>query len=263
MPMLGLLLAISLSSCDAMFSTNAFATLTHTAPTAAEISAMSPADLQAYIASAENLKQLTADASLKTAALDNLSRVYGSSAISADQQTAAIVAAKIEIGTVPDALSFAASVQAKIIGGTALSSASPNDISAIVESALPADMKNAIAPGASMPASFAEMIDAFVGANGAYAALGAGVVADGNGYAAGLNPSQAEKDEIAANAVISGLLVAVTPTNPGQTKAEALWAALAGSAGTFAIPSSTLDGLTNGAGPIAALVAASSFGSKL
>jgi hypothetical protein len=260
-PMIVFLVSLFLVSCDSMFSNNLFAKLTHPTPTVAEIASKTPAQMQDYISSAENLNQLADDPALKAAALANLAAVYGSVATTVDQQTAAVVAADISIKTVPDAASLSASVQAAIISGTKISSASPSDLASLIEAALPSDIKGSVVPGAAMPANFADMIDAYLQANAAYAALGAGVGADG-GYAPGVGLSSGDKAEIAVNALISGLVSAVVPANGNQTTAEALWAALTGSTDSFSIPANTFDELTK-TGPVANLVSASSLAPML
>jgi hypothetical protein len=246
-----------------MFSNNVFAKLTHPTPSVAEISAKTPAEMQTYISSAENLNQLAADPELKAAALANLAAVYGTSATTADKQTAAVVAADISIGTVPDAVSFSASILGGLLTSSSLSVGTESDLSSFIKAALPADIASSVSPGAAMPSNFKDMIGAYLAADSAYAALGAGVGADDNKYAADLGLTSSKKAEIAVNAVISGLISAVQPesgdTSPAA-KAEALWAALTGDSSAFTIPSTALDDLTK-AGAIANLVNASSLGS--
>jgi hypothetical protein len=263
--LLVVLVSLSMVSCDAMFSTNVFAKLTHPTPSAAELAAKTPSEMQDYVSSTENMNQLADDPDLKDAALTALG--YGeaqtppASALTPDEQLAAIVAAEIFIQTVPDAAGLSASVLGALAGGSALSSASESDIASFIESVLPAGIQDGVAPGAPMPADFAAMIEAFISANDAYEALGQGLVDGGGGYAAGLDLTSSEKADIAVNAVISGLVAAVVPAS--GTAAEALWLALtdpAGASSYITVPSTAIDDLTSGAGPIASLVGASSIG---
>lgn len=114
-----------------------------------------------------------------------------------------------------------------------------------------------------MPSSFTDMINAFSDSCAAYNALG-GSVGSGHVYAAAVSSSEAA--DIAVNAVISGLIEAVTPASPAPptARAEALWAALSGTvspSSAFKITASTLTTLTTGTGDIANLVNASNLGS--
>jgi hypothetical protein len=254
-PILVLLLSLSLVSCDSMFQTNLFAKLTHPTPSMADISSKTPAEMQTYVSSTENMNQLADDPALKAAALANLESVYSGGATTVDQQTAAIVAAEISIQTVPDAAGLSASAQAALAGGIALSD-SPSDISSLIKAALPKDIKDSVSTGAAMPSTFAAVIDAYLQADAAYTALGTGVGADG-GYAAGLGISSSEKADVAVNALIAGLISAVQPTS--GSRAEALWAALTGGTNTFTVASGTIDEMTTGTGPIANLVNQSSL----
>jgi hypothetical protein len=251
------LLALSMASCDSMFSTNIFAKLTHPALSAADIASMTPAQMEAYASSTENMQQLADNPELKAAALANLEATYGNEATTGDQQTAAIVAADISIQTVPDAAELSSLVQSALISGSSLSITTSSDATSFIESVLPKDIQASVSPGAPMPANFEAMIEAYQAVNGAYQALGAGVGADGD-YAAGLDLSSSEKADIAVNAVIAGLIGAIQPAS-GST-AEALWAALTGNEGVFTISSTAVDDLTK-TGPVANLVNASSLGS--
>jgi hypothetical protein len=214
--------------------------------------------MQTYISSTENLNQLAADPELKAAALANLSAVYGTSATTADQQTAAVVSADISIGTVPDAVSFSASILGGLLTSSSLSISTESDLSTFIKAALPTDIASSVSPGAAMPSNFADMIGAYLAADKAYEALGAGVGTDGS-YASDLSLTSSKKAEIAVNAVIAGLISTVQPES-GKTTAEALWAALTGDSNAFTIPSTALNDLTSG-GAVANLVNASSLSS--
>ena len=123
-------------------------------------------------------------------------------------------------------------------------------------------MKDALASGAAMPAAFEEMIAAFSTANKAYTALGAGVAGTPPAYADGTNLSESQKNEIAVNAVISGLISAVSPVS-GTDAAAALWNSFvdpAAAGSQIKISSSAFTDLTTGTGDIANLLGASSVG---
>jgi len=228
-----LLLALSLTSCDAMFTTNIFAGLTHPTPSVADVKAMSTSDLASYVDSAANIKILADNPDLKTAALDNLETTYKGSGDAATKQLAAATAATISIETVPSAAQFSGSLMGAIAGaatsGTSLSS--ETDLLNVLKSALGSDVASALSSGSGTPpASFTEMIDAFIAANSAYAALGTSIgdtTSGGQGYQ-DASITASEKNEIAVNAVISALLSSVTVASgsTGLTVEEALWDAL-------------------------------------
>jgi hypothetical protein len=255
-----LLFSLFMVSCEAMFTTNIFGKLTHPTPSVADMQSKTPSEMQDYVSSAQNIKQLADDPSLKAAALANMAGVYGGGTTTADQQTAAIVAADISIKTVPDALGLSGSVLSALTSGSTLSSGSATDVASFIKNVLPPDIKGSVAPGAAMPSSFSDMINAYLQANSAYQALGTGVGSDG-GYAPGLNLSSSEKADIAVNAVIAGLIASVAPTGPSPV-ADALWSALIDptNAASFIGTSTTFSALTN-AGPVAKLVAQTSLGS--
>jgi hypothetical protein len=259
--MLVLLFSLLMVSCEAMFTTNIFGKLTHPKPSVADMQSKTPAEMQDYVSSTQNMNQLADDPSLKAAALANMAAVYGTGGTSADQQTAAIVAAQISISTVPDALGLSGSVLSALTGGSALSSGSANDVASFIKDVLPPDIKGSVAPGAAMPSSFNDMIGAYLQANSAYQALGTGVGSDG-GYAPGLNLSSSEKADIAVNAVIADLISTVVPSGTDAQKAQALWSALTDptNAASFINPSPTFSALTS-VGSVANLVDQTSLGS--
>jgi hypothetical protein len=255
-----LLFSLFMVSCEAMFTTNIFGKLTHPKPSAADMQNKTPAEMHDYVASAQNMNQLIEDPSLKAAALANMSAVYGPSAETLDQQTAAVVAAQISIMTVPDAVGLSGSILSALTSGSSLGSGTPSEVASFIKDVLPDDIKGSVAPGAAMPSTFSAMIDAYLHANSAYQALGAGVGTDG-GYAPGLNLSSSEKADIAVNAAIAGLIASVTPTPPGPV-ADALWSALTDptNAASFIGSSMTFSALAS-TGPIANLVDQTSLGS--
>jgi hypothetical protein len=112
-----------------------------------------------------------------------------------------------------------------------------------------------------MPSSFNDVIGAYLQADAAYQALGAGVGSD-SGYAPGLNLSSSEKADIAVNAVIADLISTVVPSGTDAQKAQALWSAITDPANavTFIGPSPTFSILTT-TGPVANLVDQTSLGS--
>jgi hypothetical protein len=116
--------------------------------------------------------------------------------------------------------------------GTSLSS--ETDLLNVLKSALGSDVASALSSGSGTPpASFTEMIDAFIAANSAYAALGISI---GDTTTTGTGPgyqdasiTSSEKNEIAVNAVISALLSSVETASGSSNSTEveqALWDAL-------------------------------------
>lgn len=269
--MLVLLLSFGLVSCDAMFSKNLFSGMTHKKPTATEMAAKTPAQMQTYVDSAANIQQLTDDPALKQAALDALAPYYDPTNPAVDlgspeAQIAAVVAADISIQTVPDAATFSASVLGQIVAtsGSGLKLDTPADITNFVAAILPTDLKDAMTSGAAMPAAFADMIAAFVTANEAYTALGAGIAGTPPAYADGTNLTDSQKNDIAVNAMISGLICAVSPVS-GTDLATALWGSLvdpAASNSQITISPTGFSDLTS-TGSIANLLDASTLGALL
>jgi hypothetical protein len=261
------LLILNLMSCEQMFTTNIFSSIANPKPSASELSSMSASELEEFIASKTNLDYLTNSASLKAAALAALGYGEGqtppSTATTADEQTAAVVAAEISLKTVSDAVDFSSSILAKLSTGTNISTTTTSSVVDFITSVLPDSLQSAAEAGDSMPSSFITLIDAYLDAAAAYEALGAGVSANGGSYASGLELSSSETADIAVNAVISGLVSAVVPASGGDTVAEALWSALTGTTTSFTIATGTIDDLTSGTGSIAALVEASKLGSLL
>lgn len=234
--MLVLLLSLGLVSCDAMFETNLFAKMTHPEQSAADISAKTPDQMQEYTNSAFNLKTLVDNPDLKTAALEKLATYYADPAAmgSSDAQTAAIVAAEIAIKTVPEAAGLSGSILAFVSNkDNKISTDTTTDVTNMVTQVLPKEIADTLAGGGDMPQAFTEMIDAFVLANDAFQALGTGI-GTGATYADGTSVSSVEQQSIAVNAIIAGLLSAVTPAviaDPvaGPTSEEiatGLWIAL-------------------------------------
>lgn len=243
--MLVLLLSVALVSCDAMFTTNAFAKITHPKPSASDIASKTPDQLQTYTASATNLQQLKDDSTLKEEALKNLATYYAPATGTVDAkqpevQTAAIVAADIIIKTNPEAAVLSGSILSYVAqeGSSFKAPDSTSGITSLVENILPASITDSLAPGAAMPATFLDMITAFSDANAAYQTLGAGVAGSGGAtpaYADGTSVSTSEASAIAVNALVSGLISAIQPNdasgvpiaNPTPDQiASALWTAL-------------------------------------
>jgi hypothetical protein len=270
-----LFLSLALVSCEQMYTTNLFGSLTHPKPSVSAMQKKSPDQIKEYISSTANLNQLIDDPDLKAAALTALG--YGSgqtvptTAVTADQQTAAIVAAEIAIKTVPVASGFSAAVLGTLASGSELSTETTADVVSLVESVLPDEIASSLQAGSTTPPdSFIQMINAYADANAAYEALGTGVASNAGSYAEGLSISSSETKDIAVNAVIAGMINAVTPvgiTNPTSADvAVALWSALNNNAAAetyVTVSSTTLDTLTSGTGPIACLVTASGLGSLL
>jgi len=263
-------LALSMTSCDQMFSSNIFAKWTHPTPSASDIAQKTPGQLLDYVSSPVNVGILTDNPDLKAAALDSMSAIYGTVALSADAQSAAIASAAISIQTVASANQLSASILGALAGGKTISEGSTPaetvaNITSLVKTVLPSDIAASLANGdATPPASFVAMIDAYAQANKAYVALGTGIA--GGGYAAGAALGStsaavtAAESGIAVNAVISGIIMAVKPTDTSVSPASALWSALTGvDAGAFSVEPSAISDLTTGTGPIANLVGASSL----
>jgi hypothetical protein len=261
LPSLAILLALSLSSCEQMFSTNLFAKWTHPVPSAADMGQKTPEQLKDYIGSSANLTILIENPDLKQAAIDSLTTAYVADISGASGQTAAIVAADIEIQTVPEAAGLSSSILGALVGGSSVPTIQA-EVAPFVKTVLPPDIAASLG-SPTPPAAFTAMIDAFIGANAAYVALGTEV--QSAGYASGLGLSSAETASIAVNAVISGLVSAIVPAGPclGFSVADALWAAINGTSAAITVSSSAISELTSGSYPIASLVNASSLGSIL
>jgi hypothetical protein len=272
LPLLLLPFLLALTSCDQMFNSNLFAKLTHPTPSVADIAQKSPDQLLQYVtSSAANVQTLADNPDLKAAALQSLSTTYkDASATAVDQQTAALAAAVISIQTVPAAAELTTNLVSAIVNQKNLSTATTADVSALVQSILPSDIAASVgAP--TPPAAFVAMIEAYTQANAAYTALGNGVVS-GGGFAAGVDlgssgaQQSATKNDIAMNAIISGLVAAiVVPPNSSDSTATALWNGLNGDTTAFTVPSASVDALTKSpaTNPIASLVNASDLGAKI
>lgn len=268
-----LVTSVALISCDAMFNTNIFAKATHPTPSAEEIAAKSPQDLQKMTQSATSLKQLEEDSALKQAALDNLADYYGGSAdmTSVNAQVAAVTAADIAVKTDPSAVGLSGSILVYLSSGKDISTQTTTDITELVAQIMPDDISASITNAEpTPPPAFVDMIIAFSEANAAYQALGAGV--GSTGYAAGTDISDSVKSDIAVNAMIAGLIMAITPMDPDtgdqrastpSNVAEALWTALIGTStlySSISIDPATFDNLTSAGSPVSNLLDASSLG---
>lgn len=255
-----LALSLGLASCDAMFSNNLFSKMTHPTPTVDELSQKTTTELASFVESDANLQTLAGDQALKTAALENLQTTFTTSGDSAEVQLAAQTYAKIEIDTVPSAVKFTGSLLGSLAGGSAPSS--PEAAISLIKGALSSDVLSSLSSGASTPpAGFTDMIDAFLGANAAYEALGTSVK-DSGGYVSGA--SESEKNEIAVNAVVSALVSSVSGATD-EAKEQALWDALRdpANASTYVGSSMDIDALTGTGAPLKALIDASGLGSLM
>jgi len=260
-----LLLALSLASCDSMFTTNIFAGITHPAQTTASIKAMSTTDLANYVASNANLQTLANDSSLKAAALDNLAATYASTSIAstADKQLAAETSATISIKTVPSATQFSGSLLGAITGAATNNTdlSTESNVLAVIKTALGTDALGGLSTTSAPSASFTAIISAFSAANVAYTALGNSV--ESNGYS-NTSMTSSSKNEIAVDAVISALVSSVVATTPGTSSAQALWSALADPdhASSY-LTMASLDTVKAQGSAVGALVGATSIGSLL
>jgi len=265
-PSLVLLISLTLVSCDAMFSDNLFAKLTHPTPSADELKQKSPDQMLQYISSQQNMSVLTSNSDLKAAALGSLTTTYNTSTVPVELQTAAVAAAEISIQTVPSASQLSASILGALVGGTSVSIATTSDITTLVQKVLPNDIAASLANGdTTPPASFTAMIEAYTQANTAYTALAASITSGGTGsYDPSINlgstaaDASAAKSDIAVNAVISTLIGAITPTTSAST-ADVLWAAMSGGSTDFTVTGLSKTDLTSktSTNPAAILVNAS------
>jgi hypothetical protein len=211
--------------------------------------------------SSANVTILVDNPELKTAALDSLATTYNNPSPPSlvDKQTAAIVAADISIQTVPAAAALSSSIVGALVNGSAIPQTDA-DIGPFVKTLLPADITSSLG-SPTPPASFTAMILAFSEANAAYMALGGQVMTQG-GFVADSGLTSDQTADIAINAVISGMITAIVPTN-GESIALVLWDALNGGSPAFTLDPNAITNLTSGGGAIASLVAASSLGSLL
>jgi len=220
---------VSMLSCDAMFSNNLFAGMTHKTITADSVAGMSPSEIEELLDSEYNMDQVADDPELKAQLLEQLEGEYTADPGTAEGQTAAILAAEISIQTVPDAAQLAA-------GAVGLIMDIPETLdiewlSDAISGILPQDIKDSFTNGsAAAPQGFIDAISAFLEANAAYEALNAGVGTDGV-YDADVTAEEAT--EIAVNALIAGMLGLITGPEPDNTAfassadvAQALWTAM-------------------------------------
>jgi hypothetical protein len=261
-----ILLALSLSSCEQMFTTNLFSGMAHPKPTASDITAKSAAELATYVDSEANLKVLADNPELKDAALAKLESVYTDPAASpTEKQTAAATAATISIETVETASNFSSNLLGALTASAASSSSGSMDsqegVIDLLKSSLGSDIADKLASSEEPPEGFIELIDAFAEAYDAYAALGQSVK-DNAGYTAGAGISESEKNGIAINAIISSLINLMEPVDPTKTRAQALWAALRNPDGAGSVLKiSDLDAVKSLS--VYSLVEASSLGSLM
>ena len=220
------LLMLALVSCDQMFSTNLFASLTQKKISADSISSMSVSDVEALLSSTDSMNQLAADQAARQAALKKLAGAYATKAqqATASGQAAAIAAATIAIKTDPDAAQFTASAVSLVASLSFSSTTGPGEVATALLGVLPPDISTLLSSDAQPPSSFVQMVSALTSANGAYQALAGGVASDG-GYADS-SVGADQKMEIAADAAISGVLSAVKPGSSQPSAAAALWSSL-------------------------------------
>ncbi len=219
-----LILALGLVSCDAMFENNLFAGMTHKELTVDSIQTQSPSELKETLDSQVYMDQLAEDQELKDAALGTLESAYTAPGATdtAEGQTAAILAADIMIDTVPAAAQFTASIVGIITDVETLGD-NPENMAETLQGILPLSIQESLTGGQTEPpADFVAMIDAFLAANDAYQALGAGL--DGGDYVADV--SDGEALDIAVNAVICGAIWLISPVDVEMSTAEALWSAM-------------------------------------
>jgi hypothetical protein len=241
------LLSLSMISCEQMFTSNLFSSITHVTPTAAQIAEKTPTEMQAYVSSAANIATLAENSELKTQALETLAAVYNdSTASTADKQVAAAVAADISIQTVADAAAFSSSLLGAVAGAASDSSSTSSlestaGVIDLVNSILPADIQSEITSGSTTPPeSFTTMISAFIEAKAAYTALAAsltptttvsdtGTATTSYSYADNAGISSSDANEIAVNALVSCVIGSITDSSGSSTPeaiAQALWSAV-------------------------------------
>jgi hypothetical protein len=260
--------ALSFVACDAMFTNNAYASITHPTPSTDSIASMTASDILTYYDSAENRRQVASNSAIKDALLSRLAALYAPPAKGASAEQAAIAAARISTQAVPAAAQLSSSVVGYLVGMAANQTfkmpSSTKDIVNIIASVMPSDIASALASGSAMPASFDAMISAYMSANSAYTALGKDVAAssDGKTYAyTGLSSS--EKNEIAADALLSGVIGAMTPSNKSESQSQAIWSALSNPSKAdshISLSTDLIASFTKGSSPITTLISASSLG---
>lgn len=252
-----------------MFTNNAYAAITHPTPSADAIASMSASDILNYYDSAENRRQVASNSSVKAALLARLSELYAPPAKGEAAEIAALAAARISTQSVPAASQLSSAVVGYLVGMAADQNlempSSTKDVMAIIKSVLPSDIAAALASGSAMPDSFSAMISAYMSAYSAYTILGQDVAAssDGKTYAyAGLSSS--DKNQIAADSLIAGLIAAMAPAKDGEPQAQAIWAALSDPTTAdshITLSADLVSSLSKGSSPIATLILASSLGS--
>jgi hypothetical protein len=222
-----LVLALSMVSCDAMFSNNLFGGMTHKKLSADSIQGQTPSELKDTLDSDYNRDQFAEDPQLRQAVLDQLAGSYdpgqGGNPGTSEGQVAAILAADLIIQTDPAAAGLVAGAMGIVTAGVP-DVPDTEWFTDAVSGMLSQSVKEVFdAGGATPPQEFIDMIAAFEDASAAYYALNDGVGVD-DAYDAGVESSEAA--EIAVNALIAGLVETLQPTGGYTTVAEALWAAM-------------------------------------
>jgi hypothetical protein len=229
------IIALSMVSCDAMFSNNVFGGLTHKKITADSLQGQSPSELKDTLDSDYNRGQVAEDPQLKQAVLDQLEPSYDTPAEAAtsEGQVAAILAADIIIGTDPAASQLVAGAIGAIEtitnvdqngDGVITTQEATDTLTQVMNDILPLDIQGALNSGSpEPPQAFIDMIAAFTAADVVYGDLNAGL-AQGGGYAPEVTND--EQVEVAVNALVSGFVGIIVPASLGDTVAEALWSAM-------------------------------------
>jgi len=215
---LALLSASLLASCDAFFETNPFkdAGLGQLkVPSASSLSSASLSELESYAESSAFFEELKDNADKQDAVVANLEDQYATSSDPATVQGAAALCAEVLLKT-SGAFDLVNGVFAAAdeIAGIDFDAMSSTDITTFVEAALPAEILED-------EASFKEAILALLRADEAYDALGTSIGADG---LSGVDPTLSVQGAIVA-ALVDGV-----PGASDTAKADALWAALQGTA---------------------------------
>lgn len=217
---LAILSASLLASCDAFFETNLFkdAGLGQLkVPSASSLSSASLSELESYAESSAFFEELEDDADKQDAVVANLEDQYATSADPGTVQGAASLCAEVLLKT-SGAFDLVNGVfdAADEIVGLDFDAMTSDDITTFVEAALPAEILED-------EASFKEAIQALLQADEAYDALGTSILGAG-GTASGVDPTLSVQGAIVA-ALVDGV-----PGGSDAAKADALWAALQGTA---------------------------------
>jgi hypothetical protein len=222
---------LSLSSCDAFFSTNLFKAAGLGQISAADLAGKSSAELTAAAYSADGqpstafFDALAGDAGAKADVLATLTATYTTSSDPAALQEAAALAAQIELITT-GANDLVNNVVGLLSSGTSLSSMSSSaDIVDAAKALIPADL-------ASNKADFAAAITALLDSSTAYTALGASITADGVSGDVDLGTA-------AQSAVMAAFLGGIDPASvddpatglPYTNSADLLWDLVQGTPG--------------------------------